>query len=266
MQADFHSPLEYDSKNFPNFDQPAYPPAQTSHISQPEDKQLLITQAHPRIKYLRKLYFLIFLQLFICGICTIFVYLFQELQEDISQIPSYLILIPLFLVLIMLLLIFFQRKLVSKTPLNILVFIAFTCFLAFSFAWLTALDETEILLMFLISACSIALSLFLYVLTTKTELTYQGASLFVLGAIFLVFQLFILFTETAIIYLICGLILDVVFGFYLIYDTQTSISGAKHDWEKDDAYSGAALVYIDIAVLVLRFCELVRQLIIRERN
>ena len=68
------------------------------------------------------------------------------------------------------------------------------------------------------------------------------------------------------IYLICGLILNVVFGFYLIYDTQTNISGTKHEWAKDDAYSGAALVYIDILVLGLRFCELVRQLIIRERN
>ena len=259
--------LEYDSKNFPNFDQPPYPP-HTSNISQSQsvDKQSLLSQVHPRIKFLRKLYFLLFLQLFACGVCTVLVYLLPELQEDIVQIPSYLILIPLFCAILMLFLIFFQRKLVSKRPLNVLVFIVFTCFLAFSFAWLVALDQTLIILMFLVNACAIALALFFYVLTTKTELTYQTASLFIVAAIFTVFQLFILFTQAEMIYLICGLILNVVFGFYLIYDTQTNISGTKHEWAKDDAYSGAALVYIDILVLVLRLCELVRQLIIRERN
>ena len=256
---------EYDSKNFPNFDQGQFQRNQASSIEKDEEK-FLIPQVHPRIKYLRKLYFLIFLQLLMSGICMICVFFFEELREGVNQIPSYLIMVPLFLVLVILLLIFFQRKLVSKSPLNVLIYIVFTCFLAFSFAWISLLDTTLLIAMFLTSACSIAFSLLIYVLTTKTELTYQGASLFVIGAIFIVFQLFILFSQVQMNYLICALIIEVVWGFYLIYDTQTNVSGSKYDWGKDDAFSGAVLIYIDILVLVLRFCELVRQLIIRERN
>jgi len=266
MEFDVSGNPEYDSRNFPNLNPIPEPfprqPDQTEHV----DEKFKIPQVHPRIKFLRKLYFLLFLQLLVCGICTITVYFVKELQEDLNQTPTYLLMIPLFLVFVMLMLIFFQRKFVSKIPLNILAFIVFTCFLAFSFAWITALDSTLLILMFLISACSIAFSLMIYTLTTKTELTYQGACLFVLGAIFIVFQIFILFTQANINYLICGLILNIVWGFYLIYDTQTSVSGSNYDWAKDDPYSGAVLIYIDIFILVLRLCELVRQLIIRERN
>lgn len=264
MQSEVLDHPTYDSKNFPNFDQGQYPRSQPA--PELENEKLLIPLVHPRIKFLRKLYFLIFLQLLVCGILTISVYMVEELREELNQIPTYLILIPLGMASVLLLLVFCQRKYVSKLPLNVLVYIVFTCFLAFFFAWITILDSTLIILMFLISACAIAFSLLIYVLTTKTELTYQGASLFVLGAIFLVFQIFILFTEAKVDYLICGVLINIVWGFYLIYDTQTNVSGVKYDWAKDDSFSGAVLIYMDVFVLVLRFCELVRQLVIRERN
>ena len=256
---------EFDPKNFPNFNPEPFPRSQPN-VTEPEDGKFLIPLVHPRITFLRKLYFLLFLQLLVCGICTVSVYFVKELQEDLNSTPTYLIMIPLFVVLTILILTFFQRKYVSKSPTNILVFLAFTCFLAFSFAWITALDSTMLLLMCMISACSVAFSLLIYVLTTKTELTYQGACLFVLGAIFIVFQVFILFTQARMECLIFGLILNIVWGCYLIYDTQTSVSGTNYDWGKDDPYSGAVLIYIDIFILVLRLCELVRQLIVRERN
>jgi len=51
---------------------------------------------------------------------------------------------------------------------------------------------------------------------------------------------------------------EVVFSFYLIYDTQTNVSGVKYDYEKDDYISGAVVVYSDVLILVLKMCELIR--------
>jgi len=57
-----------------------------------------------------------------------------------------------------------------------------------------------------------------------------------------------------------------VWAFYLVYDTQTIVSGAKYEWSRDDWVVGAVLVYMDVFILFLRLCELIRQLIIKERN
>lgn len=268
MQSEEISQPNFDSRNFPNFNQGQIP-QQSNLISNPNEiyeEKFSIPQVHPRIHYLRKLYFLLFIQLLICAIWTFCVYYIESLQEDLYQSPAYLVLLPFFALIVVLILVFCQRNLFSKKPLNILIYLLFTCFLAFSFAWITVLDSTWILLMLLTNACCISFTLLIYVLTTKTELTYQGASLFVLGAIFLVFQGFLLFTDAQIEYLICGLIIDVLWGFFMVYDTQTNVSGAKYDWENDDCFAGAVLIYADIFILILRLCELIRQLIIRERN
>lgn len=265
MQSEFSGRPVYDSQNMGHESENLPPRAEPVRTEQDYGK-LLVPQVHPRIKFLRKLYLLLFLQLFASGICTLCVYFVEDLQEDLYQTPTYLILIPLFLLIAVLLLIFFQRKFISKRPLNILVYIAFSAFLAFSFAWVTALDSTLLIIMCMASSCTMAFSLLIYTCTTKTELTYQGACLFVLGAVFIVFQVFILFTQMNMNYLICGLVINIVWGFYLIYDTQTNVSGSNYDWAKDDPFSGAVLIYMDIFILLLRLCELVRQLIIRERN
>lgn len=256
----------FDSKNFPNYDQNNLAQVRYQNTTEQNEDKFSIPQVHPRIHFLRRLYLLLFFQLLICVIWTFCVYYFEDLHEDLSQSPSYFILLPFFVLIIILILVFSQRELFSKTPLNLFTYIAFTCLLAFSFAWLIVLDSTYILLMLVINACFISFTLLIYVLTTKTELTYQGASLFVLGAIFLVFQGFLLFTTARIDYLICGLIIDVLWGFFMIYDTQTNVSGMKYNWDKDDPFSGAVLIYADIFILFLRLCELIRQVVIRERN
>ena len=54
---------------------------------------------------------------------------------------------------------------------------------------------------------------------------------------------------------------EIVFAFYFIYDTQTVISGAKDDYDYEDCISGAILLYVDIVILLFKFCELVRDLL-----
>ena len=65
-----------------------------------------------------------------------------------------------------------MRRIVAKFPLNILIYLIFSAGLAITFSYLVAIGNSEIALVVLVSIASISLSLFIQVITTKTELTY----------------------------------------------------------------------------------------------
>ena len=113
---------------------------------------------------------------------------------------------------------------------------------------------------------TVAFSLFIYVMASKAELTYQGATLFIIGGLMLIFQVFLIFTKANFNSMVFIFFAEIFFAYYIIYDTQTNVSGSNYNWSKDCWISGAVVIYVDIFILFLRLCELMRQLIIRERN
>jgi protein lifeguard len=190
-----------------------------------------------RIPYLRKLYFMLFLQWLIVGIITFCAWYFADFKSFLASYKwigaitgSVAIGISLFVL--------YARRPASRFPLNWIFYLLFTAALALTFAWFVAIGNSDVALMVFISAGAVSLSLFIYALTTKTELSYQGPSLFVLGAILLVFQIFLIFTDIRFDHMIFITMGEIVWSFYLIYDTQTIVSGAKYDWSKDDWVGG----------------------------
>jgi len=52
----------------------------------------------------------------------------------------------------------------------------------------------------------------------------------------------------------------VLYGFYLIYDTQILIGGKKKELSMDDYILGAMLLYMDIIALFLRILKILNKL------
>lgn len=94
------------------------------------------------------------------------------------------------------------------------------------------------------------ISLTIYALTTKTDFTICGAMIFVISACFLMFGLFswIMGPTARLIYCTFGVIL---FGLYLVIDTQLVCGGKRYSLGKDDYIYGAIILYLDILNIFL---------------
>ncbi len=229
-----------------------------------EDKQF-IPRTHPRISHLRKLYSLMAFQWTFSIIISILTMKFEEFSEILRE-NSFILYVSLITTIFLLFFTFFFRSVASQTPLNLLVYFLFTVSIAFCFAYGVIYDETLCFFMVILGGFLINISLLLYVLTTKCEITYQGATLFILAAIFIGLEGFLLYSSMKLVMVLIISFFEVIWGFYVVYDTQTMVSGVKYDWNKDDYVSGAVGVYVDVGVLLLRLSELVKNLIVKERN
>lgn len=96
----------------------------------------------------------------------------------------------------------------------------------------------------------IYLSLYFYSMTTRVELNYHGATLFVLGAIFFSFELFMIFTRVNFNLLLLLSLLLGVLAFYVIYITQTTVTGVKSRYLNEDWISGTVFVYFEIILML----------------
>jgi FtsH-binding integral membrane protein len=91
----------------------------------------------------------------------------------------------------------------------------------------------------------VVIALTIYACTTKTDFTVCGGLMWVLGSCFLMFGLFsFTFGPTArFVYSLIGVI---IFGLYLVIDTQLIIGNQSYKLSKEDYILGAIILYLDI--------------------
>jgi FtsH-binding integral membrane protein len=73
------------------------------------------------------------------------------------------------------------------------------------------------------------IGLTIYAFYTKTDFTTKGSALFMFALILLVFFVFALIFQSKVLFLFYALLCCVLFGLYLIYDTQLIIGGRVID-------------------------------------
>lgn len=80
----------------------------------------------------------------------------------------------------------------------------------------------------------------------------------VLGLVMLVFGIVTIFWKDPIVQLIYSCLGALMFGIYLIYDTQLVLGKHKYSYSLDDAYLAAIQLYIDIIELFLNILRIVQ--------
>jgi len=144
-------------------------------------------------------------------------------------------------------------SLARKVPTNYYLLLAFTICEAYTVGFVCAtVKDGFIVLTAAVMTAAIAIALTLYAVFTKTDFTACGGIITVLGAAFMIFSLFsFLFGPTMrIIYCVLGVI---IFGIYLVFDTQFIIGGKnrKYTISKEDYILGAMMLYLDIINIFL---------------
>ena len=79
----------------------------------------------------------------------------------------------------------------------------------------------------------------------------SGGLLFVCGMVLFIIGIFASFTDNKLIHIILSGCMVILYGVYLIYDTQLIIGGFKHSLDMDDYIMGALMLYVDIIGLFI---------------
>jgi FtsH-binding integral membrane protein len=101
----------------------------------------------------------------------------------------------------------------------------------------------------------ITLALTLYTLTTKTDFTTMGGLLYVLCMSALLFGFFFFLPEFSALYNLYCFFWAIIYGAYIVYDTQLIVGGKTYELSIEDYIIGALILYIDIIGLFIRLLQ-----------
>ena len=98
---------------------------------------------------------------------------------------------------------------------------------------------------------AITIGLTIYAWTTKRDFTTMGGCLVSIVVAVIFFSIAIAFTANSYLNMILVLIVIVIYGIYIVYDTQLIAGGRYAELSYDDYIIGALLLYIDIIGLFM---------------
>lgn len=151
-------------------------------------------------------------------------------------------------------------KSVARTvPTNYICLIIFTLCEAYMISFICAsVGEPKIVVIAAAMTLGMTLSLTVYACVTKKDFTYLGGTLFILATALIMFGIFMGIFHAwnkplYVMYCAFGVIL---YGYYLIYDTQLIMGGKRHELELDDYVIGAIIIYLDVIIIFLKLLEI----------
>lgn len=102
----------------------------------------------------------------------------------------------------------------------------------------------------IVTACS------LYAVYTKEDYTTSSAIVVVLAVVLLCLFVAMIFTNSPFIQLLYCSVGVLLFGIYIVIDTQMIVGGKSIELDIDDYYLGAMLLYIDIISIFLYLLQI----------
>ena len=149
------------------------------------------------------------------------------------------------------------RSVARKVPTNYTLLFIFTTCQAFYFSFVTTFYTQESVLVAAAMTAGMTVALTIYAFTTKTDFTVCGSLFFCIAVGMLMLMVVSMFmTFASWMHPVISAVLVVVYGLYLIYDTQLIAGGGQYALTHDDYIVGALLIYVDIMMLFLELLRL----------
>lgn len=226
-------------------------------------EQNVSSPLHPRMIALRKLYFLIFTNTF----CVISIASLLIFGLNLSVFQNYWMFLVSFILLFGTVFCIYSKKRYLVSPsrnfsLMILFNLESLCLLFV----LLDFDHSNFLLMIFIECDAILLFLAGYSFISQNVFTFEIATLTILAPIFFVFNIFLLFSEISLEYLIFGTMISIIWGFYLVYETQSIMKFSRSGIEKSYIFIESITIHFDLLVLSLRNSELLFDVLITKKS
>ena len=208
-----------------------------------------------RLGFIRKVYGILSAQLLLTSILS-FIAMVSKSYQNFLLNHLGLIYFFLFLIIVISFIIQCCSNLMQSVPQNYIILFLFTFAESYVISFICAFSNHKLVFMAAFMTFVMCLSLTLYAINTKSDFTTKGGLLFILCAGLFLFSIFGLFTDNKFFHIVICTLGVILFGFYLIYDTQLIIGKKSELIEMDDYILGAFLLYLDIINIFLYLLEL----------
>ena len=228
--------------------------ANANHI--PKDSLLSsISETSIRLGFIRKVYGILLLQLLLTMVITIFMMYNTSLVSYIYT-NSWILWVDIAIIFIIMILIMCVSKIARKVPINYILLTIFTLGFSLMVGCIAAMTDPAIVLMAAIMTFCVTLALTIYAFYTKTDFTLKGGFLFIFGMVVMVFIVFMCWGSNSTVSTILCAVIVVLYGLYLIYDTQLIMGKHRFKFNVDDYVFAAMVIYVDIIGMFVELMSL----------
>jgi FtsH-binding integral membrane protein len=151
-------------------------------------------------------------------------------------------------------------KLARKVPINYILLLSFVFWQSIVVAYSCAsVGDPKLVMIAALMTMGLTGILTAFACYTKIDFTLWWGAASIMGGTLLMFGLFAIIFQSDVLYIVYISLGIVVYGFYLLIDTQLICGG--HTWKlsEDDYIIGALILYVDIIILFLKILELLKR-------
>ncbi|KAL4512435.1 hypothetical protein ABPG72_005437 [Tetrahymena utriculariae] len=240
---------------------------QQSSSSEQFSNKSLINSPKFRIQFIRKVYCILLTQLLLTAIvCCAGMYNSMFGSYLISS-PATLV-ISIFVSISILLAMFCNQSLSRTVPTNYILLGLFTLCESYIVSSLCALiswtesgqpdyEGRNLVLLAAFFTIGITIALTIYAFTTKQDFSFLGGLLFLVISSLLLSSLLLIIYNNYVLEIVSCSLTAIVYGIYIIYDTQIVVGGKYLELSIDDYILGTLMLYIDIIRIFLRILQIV---------
>ena len=150
------------------------------------------------------------------------------------------------------------QSLARRVPINYILLFSFVLCESVIVAYAcAAVGDPKLVLIAALMTMGITIVLTIFACTVKIDFTICYGILFVFVGTLLLFGIFAIIFQSEVLYITYISLGILVYGMYLIIDTQLICGGKTWELTEDDYIIGALILYIDIIVLFLKILELI---------
>lgn len=214
------------------------------------------TDKKTRMNFIKKVYAILSTQLLITFLVVLAVFLLPSLQA--FQVENmWLVIVCAVISIISLYALGCFRKLARNVPWNYILLFVFTITESYIVSYIASKYSTSTVLIAAGLTTAMVVGLTLYAIYTKKDFTIMGGLLTVCLIVFIIASLIGAVVRNEILNLILAAIGVILFGVFLVFDTQMIIGKNKRGYTIDDYILGAVNLYIDIVQIFLFMLQIV---------
>ena len=225
-----------------------------SNYKEEEIKQEIDTTI--RLGFIRKVYGILSIQLFITTIFFLFSMTSESLKLFMLNHTGIMLLMVLILIIIPFIIIC-CTGIMRQVPQNYIILLIFTLAESYCVGFICAYTRPEVVFMAAAMTFVMVLSLTFYAIYTNNDITMQGGLIFILSAALFLFVMFTFFIRNSFFMVIIALLCVILFAFYIVYDTQVIMGNRQEMIQVDDYILGAFMLYTDIIGLFLELLRII---------
>ena len=206
-----------------------------------------------RLNFIKKVYSILLTQILFTSLmisCSIFIEAYRKFFISNTWL-FFLAIIATFVVLYILV----YTNQARKVPQNYILLFIFTLCEGYTLSFVGFYDK-GIILAATILTLAITIGLTVYAFTTDTDVTMQGGLFFILGSVFMGLIIVGIFVKTRWYVILVSAFGTVLYGLYIVYDTQLILGTKSASLSIDDYILAALMLYIDIVGLFVQILEL----------